>query len=230
MNYQDLKILYEDNHLLAYNKPAGLLVQRDKNEAESLEELAKAYVKARYQKPGAVYLGVAHRIDRPVSGVVLLAKTSKALERINEMFKLRTIKKTYWAIVKNLPPDEEGTLVHWIVKDEQKNKSRASNKESKGAQLCELDYKHIGSSSTYHLLEIKPHTGRHHQIRCQLGKIGSSIKGDLKYGSARSNEDGSIHLHARRLEFVHPITKENIMITARPPADPLWDYFVGSQP
>lgn len=230
MKYQDLKILYEDNHLLAYNKPPRLLVQRDKNEAESLEELAKSYIKARYQKPGAVFLGVAHRIDRPVSGVVLLAKTSKALERINEMFKLRAIKKTYWAIVKALPPEEEGTLVHWIVKDEKKNKSRASNKESKGAQLCELDYKHIGSSSTYHLLEIKPQTGRHHQIRCQLGKIGSSIKGDLKYGSARSNEDGSIHLHARRLEFVHPITKENVVITARPPADPLWDYFVGSQP
>jgi 23S rRNA pseudouridine1911/1915/1917 synthase len=230
MTHNDLKILFEDNHLIAINKPAGIIVQGDKTGDTSLEDLVKKYIKVKYDKPGAVYLGVSHRIDRPVSGVVLMCKSSKALERINELFRHHLVKKTYWAVVKNLPDPQSGKLIHWLIRDTEKNKSKVFNKEVNNSQRCELDYRHIASSSNYHLLEIDLHTGRHHQIRSQLAKIGSSIKGDLKYGAPRSNEDGSIHLHARRLELIHPVTKEKIVITAKPPKDPVWDYFLGSQP
>lgn len=219
------QILFEDNHLLIVNKPAGIPVQRDKSEDTSLEDMAKDYIKKKYQKPGAVYLGVSHRIDRPVSGIVLLCKTSKALERVNELFKQRKIRKIYWALVKQLPEALSDTLVHWLLRDTEKNKSRVYNKEIAHSQRCELDYKHIASSTNYHLLEIELHTGRHHQIRAQLSKIGSPIKGDVKYGFARGNEDGSIHLHARKLEFIHPVTHEKLLIQAAPPKDPVWDYF-----
>jgi 23S rRNA pseudouridine1911/1915/1917 synthase len=229
MLHTDLKILFEDNHLLAVNKPAGVIVQADKSGDVSLEDLVKRYLKLKYNKPGDAYLGISHRIDRPVSGVVLMCKTSKALERINEMFRERQVKKTYWAVVKNLPEQLSDTLIHWLIRDTEKNKSKVFNKEVNNSQRCELEYKHIASSSNYHLLEVNPLTGRHHQIRCQLAKIGCSIKGDLKYGAARSNEDGSIHLHARKLEFIHPVTKEKITIKARPPIDPVWDYFMESQ-
>jgi 23S rRNA pseudouridine1911/1915/1917 synthase len=229
MLHTDLKILFEDNHLLAVNKPAGVIVQADKSGDVSLEDLVKRYLKLKYNKPGDAYLGISHRIDRPVSGVVLMCKTSKALERINEMFRERQVKKTYWAVVKNLPEQLSDTLIHWLIRDTEKNKSKVFNKEVNNSQRCELEYKHIASSSNYHLLEVNPLTGRHHQIRCQLAKIGCSIKGDLKYGAARSNEDGSIHLHARKLEFIHPVTKEKITIKARPPIDPVWYYFMESQ-
>lgn len=229
MTHNDLKILYEDNHLIAINKPPGVIVQGDKTGDVSLEDLVKKYIKIKYDKPGAVYLGVSHRIDRPVSGVVLMCKSSKSLERINELFRHQLVKKTYWAVVKKLPDPDSGKLVHWLIRDTDKNKSKVFNKELNNSQRCELDYRHIASSSNYHLLEIDLHTGRHHQIRSQLAKIGSSIKGDLKYGAQRSNEDGSINLHARRIELIHPVTKEKLVITAKPPHDPVWDYFLGSQ-
>ena len=174
-------------------------------------------------------MGTIHRLDRPVTGVVVFARTSKALERMNELFRSRQVEKKYWAIVKDLPENLEDDLTHWIKKDEDKNKSRAFNKDTPGTQKCELSYKYLGSSSTFHLLEVTPHTGRHHQIRTQLSKIGSPIKGDLKYGFSRSNEDGSISLHARSLEFIHPVTKEPIFILAKPPKDPVWSFFLESQ-
>lgn len=216
------EILYEDNHILAVNKPSGMLVQPDKKGDEALEEVMKHYIKEKYQKPGEVFLGVCHRIDRPVSGVVVLARTSKALVRLNEMFKTREVKKTYWAVVENKPEQEEGHLVHWLRKDEQKNVSRAYHEEVKGSLRCELFYKLIGKSDRYFLLEVNPVTGRHHQIRVQLSKIGCSIKGDIKYGAKRTNKDGRIHLHARQIEFIHPVKKEPVVITAPVPDEVVW--------
>jgi 23S rRNA pseudouridine1911/1915/1917 synthase len=225
MTVQDLEVLYEDNHIIAVNKPAGMLVQGDKTGDETLGDIVKQYVKEKYEKPGEVFLGVVHRIDRPVSGVVLYARTTKALQRLNEMFQKREIQKTYWAIVQSKPEKETDILVNWLRKNEEKNMSRVVDPEIKGALKCELEYKLIASSDKYWLLEIDPYTGRHHQIRVQLANIGCIIKGDLKYGAKRSNPDGSICLHARHIQFIHPVKKEEINITAPVPADNLWKAF-----
>ena len=222
MTFKELEVIYEDNHLIAVNKPSGVLVQPDKSGDAALEDLIKEYIKDKYQKPGDVFIGVCHRIDRPVSGVVLFDKTSKALVRINEMFQKREIQKTYWAVVENSPEEKEGRLTHWLLKDEKKKLSKAHNHEVKYALKSELDYKWIANSDRYFLLEILPHTGRHHQIRAQLSKIGCSIKGDVKYGAKRTNPDGRIHLHARQLAFTHPVKLEAITITAPLPNEVIW--------
>ncbi len=223
-----LEILYEDNHIIAVNKKTSDIVQADKSGDVPLSEEVKAYIKEKYNKPGEVYLGVPHRIDRPVSGVVLFARTSKALTRLNKMFQEHDeeIIKTYWAIIGNLPPEDSGILTHYLVRDSEKNKSYAYDKEKKGGKKAVLEYKLIGRSQKYYLLEIKLLTGRHHQIRCQLAKIGCPIKGDLKYGFPRSNENGGISLHARQISFIHPVSLERITITATPPLkDNLWKEF-----
>lgn|SRR5688572_9016936 len=225
----ELNILYEDNHLIAVNKKPGDIVQGDKTGDAPLSDFVKDYVKNKYNKPGEVFLGTIHRIDRPVSGVVLFARTSKALERMNELFRERDVDKVYWAVVKNAPPENSGKLIHYLIKDEAKNKSRAYELPRKGASLCELEYSLIKKSDRYSLLEIHPLTGRHHQIRVQLSTIGCPIKGDLKYGFDRSNPDGSIHLHARKITFLHPVTKLNIEIIAPPPDEVLWNFFISSQ-
>ena len=218
----DFQVLYEDNHILVANKPNNMLVQADTTGDVALEDLAKQYIKIKYNKPGAVFLNAVHRIDRPVSGVVVFARTSKALTRLNEQFRSKEIKKTYWAIVKNLPKVESATLEDYIRRDAKKNKSFVCQKDAKDAKLARLSYTLIASSENYHLLEIDLHTGRHHQIRCQLSHMGCPIKGDLKYGAERSNKDGGISLHARSVEFIHPVTKESIKITAPVPEDNLW--------
>lgn len=218
----DFQVLYEDNHILVANKPNNMLVQADTTGDVALEDLAKQYIKIKYNKPGAVFLNAVHRIDRPVSGVVVFARTSKALARLNEQFRSKEIKKTYWAIVKNRPKIESATLEDYIRRDAKKNKSFVCQKDAKDAKLARLSYKMIASSENYHLLEIDLHTGRHHQIRCQLSHIGCPIKGDLKYGAERSNKDGGISLHARSVEFIHPVTKESMKITAPVPEDNLW--------
>ncbi len=219
-------ILWEDNHIIAVNKRAGQLVQADTSGDLALEDELKAFIKNRDNKPGNVFLGVTHRIDRPVSGVVLFAKTSKALTRINELFKEGTIKKTYWAIVKNRPPAAEGLLLHYLVRDTKKNKTVAHLYPRNDAKEARLAYRVVGQSLNYVFLEIDLLTGRHHQIRCQLAKIGCPIKGDLKYGFPRSNPDGGICLHSRRLEFEHPVKKELVTINASAPSDTLWSEFV----
>ncbi|MEA2105194.1 MAG: RNA pseudouridine synthase [Bacteroidota bacterium] len=220
-----MEILYEDNHIIAINKRVSDIVQGDKTGDEPLSEKIKFYIKKKYHKPGKVYLGVTHRLDRPVSGALLFAKTSKALGRLNEMFKHKEIKKIYWAVVKNKPPKLEETLNHYLIKNPKKNKSFAYDKEVKDAKLASLTYKIIAEADNYYLLEVELHTGRHHQIRCQLAKIGCPIKGDLKYGFPRSNSDGGISLHARRIEFIHPVKKESIVVVAQTPDDSLWNYF-----
>lgn len=218
-----MTVLHEDNHLIIVNKRAGEIVQGDKTGDTPLSEIVKAWIKEKYQKPGNVYLGVVHRLDRPVSGVVLFAKTSKALPRLNAMFaEHNKVQKTYWAIVQNRPQQAEGTLTHWLTRHEKTNTARAYDKEVPNSKKAVLDYKLIASSERYHLLEVHLHTGRHHQIRCQLAKMGCPIKGDLKYGSPRSNPDGSISLHARKLTFEHPVSHEQISITAPVPNDRLW--------
>ncbi|HQO86052.1 MAG: RNA pseudouridine synthase [Bacteroidetes bacterium] len=220
------QVLFEDNHLIAINKLPGQITQGDKTGDVPLGDWVKQYLKEKYQKPGNVFCGTIHRLDRPVSGVVLFAKTGKALERMNELFRSRQVQKTYWAVVKNKPAKEEDTLVHYLMKNEIKNKSFASLQFKDGATRCELSYRLLTSSDHYHLLEVNPLTGRHHQIRVQLSAIGCPIKGDLKYGADRSNADGSIHLHARKLTFVHPVKSEPVCIEAKPPEEPLWNYFV----
>lgn len=220
------RILYEDNHLIAVNKLPSEIVQGDKTGDVPLSEDVKQYIKEKYEKPGKVFLGVIHRIDRPVSGVVVFARTSKALSRMNELVKEREIKKMYWAIVKNRPKNPEGELRHFLVRNEKKNKSFASISHKKGAKEGVLKYKLQKESKDYRLLEIELLTGRHHQIRAQLSAIGCPIKGDLKYGFDRSNKDASISLHARSVAFVHPVSKEPITIIADPPKDVLWDYFI----
>lgn len=225
MESSELEILFEDNHIIAVNKPSGVLVQPDKNGGAALEQLLKEYIAHKYNKPGEVFLGVCHRIDRPVSGVVLFARTSKALVRLNEMFKTKAIQKTYWAVVANKPATLSGHLVHWLKKNEQKNISHAYDAEVKGSSKCELSYSWLKSIEHYHLLEINPHTGRHHQIRVQLSKINCPIKGDVKYGAKRGNGDGSIHLHARKVFFVHPVKKEPVEITAHLPSETVWQAF-----
>ena len=221
------RILYEDNHLIAVNKLPSEIVQGDKTGDVPLSEDVKQYLKKKYDKPGNVYLGVIHRLDRPVSGVVVFARTGKALTRMNKLVKEREIEKIYWAIVKNKPDNEEGELRHFLVRNEQKNKSFAGKTEKQGAKEAILRYRVISKSNDYYLLEVNLLTGRHHQIRAQLAAIGCPIKGDLKYGFDRSNKDASISLHACSVSFVHPVTKEPLTITARPPQDALWDYFSG---
>ncbi len=220
-----MEVIFEDNHLIAVNKRPGELVQGDKTGDEPLSELLKRWLREKYNKPGDVFLGVIHRLDRPVSGVVLFAKTSKALARMNEQFRERDIKKIYWAVVCAPPEAPSGKLVHWLRKNEATNKSYASDFEKQGHLRCELDYKLLAASDRYYLLDINPLTGRHHQIRVQLASTGCIIKGDLKYGAKRSNTDGSIHLHARRLEFMHPVKNEPVVITAQPPVeDAVWKF------
>ncbi len=219
------RILLEDNHLLIVNKMPSEIVQGDKTGDEPLSESLKKFLKEKYNKPGNVFMGVVHRLDRPVSGAVIFAKTSKALTRLNNMVKERAIKKTYWAIVKDPPPNETGTLKHYLVRNQKKNKSFAYKKPVPNSKEALLSYKMIAASKDYYLLEIDLHTGRHHQIRVQLAAIGCPIKGDLKYGFSRSNPDASISLHARKIEFIHPIKKEPVITTAPPPQDTLWNYF-----
>lgn len=220
-----MEVIYEDNHLIIVSKRSGDIVQGDKTGDEPLGEEVKRYIKDVYAKPGNVFLGVVHRLDRPVSGLVMFARTSKALPRLNKMFAGSDVHKTYWAIVKNMPPREEGTLVHWLVRNEKQNKSYAYDKEVPNSKRAELDYKVIARSDNYYLLEVNLKTGRHHQIRCQLAKMGCPIKGDLKYGAKRSNPDGSICLHSRKMEFVHPVSKKEISVVAPVPDDSLWKSF-----
>ena len=219
------RILYEDNHLIVVNKLPGELVQGDETGDRTLADDVKEYLRVKYSKPGNVYLGIPHRLDRPTSGIVVYAKTEKALIRLNEAFRGSGVRKTYWAVVDNMPRKPESTLIHYIVRNSANNKSVAYPKEIKGSKIARLDYKLIGTSDKYYLLEIALHTGRHHQIRAQLAAIGLHIKGDLKYGFLRSNPDGGIHLHARKIVFIHPVKKEEVTIVAPPPHDPVWDYF-----
>lgn len=218
-----MTVLYEDNHLIIVNKQAGEIVQGDKTGDTPLSDIVKDWLKEKHNKPGNVYLGVVHRLDRPVSGVVLFAKTSKALPRLNKMFAEHDkVSKTYWAIVQNRPQASKGTLTHWLTRQEKNNTARAYDREVPGTKKAVLDYELIASGDRYHLLEIHLHTGRHHQIRCQLAKMGCPIKGDLKYGAPRSNPDGSISLHARNLTLEHPVSHETISVTAPVPDDRLW--------
>ncbi|MCI1646903.1 MAG: RluA family pseudouridine synthase [Bacteroides sp.] len=220
-----MTVVYEDNHIIIVNKTASEIVQGDKTGDVPLSETVKQYLKEKYNKPGNVFIGVTHRLDRPVSGLVVFAKTGKALARLNEMFKNSEVKKTYWAIVKNMPEGPEGELVHYLVRNEKQNKSYAYDKEVPNSKKAILHYRLIGQSQNYFLLEVDLKTGRHHQIRCQLAKMGCPIKGDLKYGALRSNPDGSICLHARHICFIHPVSKELIDVTAPLPEDNLWQGF-----
>lgn len=219
------QVLYEDNHLLILNKRAGEIVQGDITGVEPLLERAKVYIKQKYSKPGNVFLGLPHRLDQPVSGAVIFARTSKALTRLNQMLHDREIMKIYWAVVKNRPSEDEGKLVHYMSRNREKNKSYAFESPRKNASRAELKYRLIASADHYHLLEVELMTGRHHQIRSQLSILGCPIKGDLKYGAPRPNEDASIHLHARKIEFAHPVSGIKISVIAPVPSDPLWEFF-----
>jgi len=223
------QIIFEDNHLIIVTKFPSQIIQGDKTGDTPLSEQVKKYFKKKYNKPGNVFLGVVHRIDRPVSGLVIFSRTSKALARLNSQLKKKEIRKTYWAIVKNKPPLESAQLIHYLVKDEKKNKSFPVTKSREDAKKAVLDYQLIGVSDQYYLLEIQLQTGRHHQIRVQLAKMGCPIKGDLKYGYPRSNNTPFIHLHARKLEFYHPVTKKFLKFVGNPPDDKLWNYFVKQQ-
>ena len=216
-----LEVLYEDNHLIAINKKSGDIVQGDKTGDAPLSDFVKAYIKKKYNKPGEVFLGTIHRLDRPTSGVVLYARTSKALSRMNEQFREKQVQKTYWAVVDKHPPNTSGTLENYLQKNQKQNKSYITKNES--GKHAVLDYKLLKKLDNFFHLEIRPKTGRHHQIRVQLAHIGSIIKGDLKYGAKRSNKDASIHLLAQKLEFIHPVTKENITIIAPAPKESIWD-------
>jgi len=219
----NLQILHEDNHLIVVNKRVGDIVQGDKTGDKPLSDVVKEYIKDKYNKPGEVFLGVVHRLDRPTTGIVVFARTSKALSRMNELFSNRETQKTYWAIVKNKPQNSEDKLVHYLKRNEKNNSSKAHLKEVLDSKLASLDYKIIKELNNYFALEINLHTGRHHQIRAQLSAIGSPIKGDLKYGFDRSNTDGGIHLHARKLVFIHPVSKEIVVIVAPVPNDAIWN-------
>ena len=220
-----MTVLYEDNHIIIVNKAPGEIVQGDKTGDQPLSEMVKEYLKEKYNKPGNVFCGVTHRLDRPTSGVVVFAKTSKALSRLNDMFRDGEIDKTYWAIVKERPPKEEDQLIHYLDKNEKTNKSIVYTIEKPHTKKAVLHYRLMAASQNYYLLEVDLETGRHHQIRAQLAKIGCPIKGDLKYGAARSNPDGSISLHARTISFIHPVSKEKISVTAPVPNDNLWKSF-----
>jgi len=230
MDYEGLalhgQLLYEDNHLLVVNKRPSQIVHADKSGDVSLEEEVKHYLKVKYAKPGNVFCGVVHRLDRPVSGAVIFAKTGKALERLNAMIKEHEISKTYWAIVRNMPPMQKGILCDYLLRNESRNKTYVT-KDTKRGKYAELDYELIARGDNYNLLKVNLKTGRHHQIRVQLANMGCPIKGDLKYGFARSNSDGSVSLHARELRFVHPVSKKEIYIEAPVPEDVLWQYFEG---
>ena len=217
-----MQVVYEDNHIIIVFKESGEIVQGDKTGDEPLSETVKAYIKEKYAKPGAVFLGVVHRLDRPVAGLVMFARTSKALTRLNKMFAEGEVHKTYWAMVGNRPKQDEATLEHWLVRNEKQNKSYAYGRERPQAKKAMLKYRLIGRTERYFLLEIQLMTGRHHQIRCQLAAMGCPIKGDLKYGAPRSNPDGSISLLARRIAFIHPVTKQEVCVESPLPADSLW--------
>ncbi|MET7029368.1 RluA family pseudouridine synthase [Sediminicola luteus] len=220
---KNLQVLYEDNHLIAINKRPGDIVQGDKTGDAPLSEVVKEYLREKYNKPGNVYLGVAHRLDRPTSGIVVFAKTSKALPRLNKLFAEKDAKKTYWAVVKNAPENPSASLTHWLKRNTKQNKSYAHKNEVPDSKKAILDYRILKKLDNYFLLEIDLKTGRHHQIRAQLNALGCPIKGDLKYGFDRSNKDGSIHLHARNLSFIHPVKKEMLNLVAPPPNEPIWN-------
>ncbi|WP_165732489.1 RluA family pseudouridine synthase [Polaribacter sp. 20A6] len=220
---ENLQILFEDNHIIIVNKRAGDITQGDKTGDKPLSDVVKEYIKDKYSKPGNVYLGVVHRLDRPTSGIIIFAKTSKSLERLNKMLREKTIHKTYWAVVKNSPKKEKDTLINFLKKNPKNNKSTAYAKEIDGSKKAILHYAVIKKLDNYSLIEVDLETGRHHQIRSQLSNIGCPIKGDLKYGFDRSNKDGSIHLHARRIQFIHPVTKEQVTVTAPTPKEVIWN-------
>lgn len=220
---KNLQVLFEDNHIIVINKRPGDIVQGDKTGDTPLSETVKEYLKIKYDKPGNVYLGVVHRLDRPTSGIVVFAKTSKVLPRLNKLFSEGKTQKIYWAVVDKVPDNKEDTLIHWLVRNHKQNKSYAYKKEVSDSKRALLEYKLHTKLDNYFLLEINLKTGRHHQIRAQLAAIGSTIKGDLKYGAARSNKDGSIHLHSRSIAFEHPVKKESIEFTAPTPNDPIWN-------
>lgn len=220
-----VEVLYEDNHLIAVYKKPSDLSQSDKTGDAALDSEVKKYIADKYNKPGEVFLGVVHRLDRPVGGVMLFARTSKALERLNDIFRTREVRKTYLAIIGERPPEDEAVLTHYLKKNEKQNKTYVYDNEVKGSKKASLSYRLAGRSERYFLLEIELHSGRHHQIRAQLAKIGCPVKGDLKYGYPRSNEDGSICLFARRLEFIHPVKKEKVSITAGLPEGDVWNLF-----
>jgi len=220
-----MNVLFEDNHIIVVSKRSGEIVQGDKTGDRTLADDVKLYLKEKYHKPGNVFLGVVHRLDRPVSGIVVFARTSKALTRLNDLFRNGKIHKTYWAITQRTPADPEATLTHWITRNEQQNKSYAHQKARSDAKEARLHYRLLTKTERYSLLEVELFTGRHHQIRCQLSAIGCPIKGDLKYGAPRSNPDGSISLHARRIQFEHPVSHEQLTLTAPVPDDNLWKTF-----
>lgn len=222
-NKNNLQVIYEDNHIIVVNKRAGDIVQGDKTGDKPLSDVVKSYLKDKYNKPGNVYLGTVHRLDRPTSGLVIFSKTSKALPRLNKMFATKDITKTYWALVKNKPKKDSDKLVHWLKKNPKNNKSYAHSTEVKDSKKAVLSYQIIKKLDNFYLLEVTLETGRHHQIRTQLANIGCPIKGDLKYGYDRSNKDASISLHARNIKFIHPVSKEELDITAPLPKDPVWD-------
>ncbi len=222
-----MQVIYEDNHIIIVNKAAGEVVQSDKTGDATLLDAVKIYLKEKYNKPGNVYLGLPHRLDRPTTGIVVMAKTSKVLPRLNALFQTPgEVKKTYWAVVDNRPPKYIDTLTHYLIKNQEKNRSYAYVEKRPGAKLASLTYRHVASIDRYHLLEIELHTGRHHQIRVQLRQLKLYIKGDLKYGFPRPNEDKSIHLHARKIEFIHPVKKEMVSVIADPPEDVVWNEFM----
>lgn len=220
-----IDIVYEDNHLLVVNKKPSQIVQGDKTGDIPLTEHIKAYLKEKFNKPGDVYLGLVHRLDRPTSGLVVFAKTDKAASRLSKLFQQRDVKKKYWAVVQNAVPENQGQLINFLKKNEKQNKSYVVSETTVGAKKAVLNYTYKGKSDRYHLIEIELLTGRHHQIRCQLAHLGCPIKGDVKYGFPRANLDLSIHLHARSIELIHPVKKENILLIANPPQDKVWDYF-----
>ncbi|SFJ29830.1 RluA family pseudouridine synthase [Olleya namhaensis] len=222
-NKDNLQVIYEDNHIIVVNKRAGDIVQGDKTGDKPLSDIVKGFIADKYNKPGKVYLGTVHRLDRPTTGLVIFSKTSKALPRLNKLFVSKEISKTYWALVKNKPEKEADTLIHWLKKNPKNNKSTAYIKEIPESKKAILHYKTIKTLDNYYLLEVNLETGRHHQIRAQLSSIGSPIKGDLKYGFDRSNKDASISLHARNIKFIHPVSQDNLNITAPLPKDPIWD-------
>jgi len=226
MCMKDFQVIYEDNHLLIVNKRAGILVQGDKTGDKTLTDVLKEYIKVKYEKPGEVFLHPVHRLDRPVSGLVVFARTSKALERMMELFRRREIQKTYWAITRRKPNPLKGKLTHWLLKNEEKNITTAYEEPTGKAQKAELNYKYIGKINLHHLIEVEPITGRPHQIRVQLSTIGCPIRGDIKYGYDKPNPDGSINLHARRLYFIHPIKKTPILCRAAVPNNTFWEEFL----